>query len=75
MNPDPNSWVLSDRPASGVVRLTLNRPDSFNALSSDMMTALSDALKQVAAELEAGALVTIEQGRIRIRSLPIATID
>ena len=44
MTPDTDSWVLTDRPATGVVRLTLNRPGSFNALSSQMMTAVSDAV-------------------------------
>ena len=63
MNPDTNSWVLSDRPASGVVRLTLNRPDSFNALSSDMMTALSGSLKQVAQESDCRVVVLAASGK------------
>ena len=41
-----NDWVLRESPAVGVTRLVLNRPDSFNALSSEMLSALEDALVQ-----------------------------
>jgi len=38
--------VLQEQPQAGVVRLVMNRPDSFNALSSEMLSALEDALVQ-----------------------------
>jgi len=36
--------LLTTRPSNGVLVLTLNQPGKRNALSSDMMTALQDAL-------------------------------
>jgi len=63
MTPDTNAWVLIDRPTTDVVRLTLNRPDSFNALSSEMMAALSDALKHVADDPECRVVVLAASGR------------
>ena len=41
---DPEAWVELDHPGPGVWRLTLNRAGNFNALSSEMMTALNAAL-------------------------------
>ena len=63
MNSDTGSWVLADQPAAGVVRLTLNRPDSFNALSADMMTALSSALHQVAVDPACRVVVLAASGK------------
>jgi enoyl-CoA hydratase/carnithine racemase len=63
MTSDTNAWVVTDRPAAHVVRLTLNRPDSFNALSSEMMTALSGALKQVADDPACRVVVLAASGR------------
>ena len=34
-----NAFVLQEQPQTGVVRLVMNRPDSFNALSSEMLSA------------------------------------
>ena len=45
-------FVRRDRDSRGVVRLTLNRPQAFNALSSGMLTALQAELDAVAAERE-----------------------
>lgn len=63
MTSGTNDWVLTDRPTAGVVRLTLNRADSFNALSSDMMSALSDALKHVALEPDCRVVILAASGR------------
>jgi enoyl-CoA hydratase/carnithine racemase len=63
MTSDTNAWVVTDRPAPHVVRLSLNRPDSFNALSSEMMTALSGALKQVADDPDCRVVVLAASGR------------
>lgn len=46
-----------ERDARGVYRLTMNRPQSFNALSEEMLNALLDALQQVAADEQARMLV------------------
>jgi len=63
MTPDTDAWVLTDRPAPGVVRLTLNRPASFNALSSDMMSALSEALRGVAQDADCRVVVLAASGK------------
>jgi len=63
LSSDTGSWVLTDQPAAGVVRLTLNRPDSFNALSADMMTALSSALEQVATDSQCRVVVLAASGK------------
>ena len=42
--------VLSEQDALGVVTLTLNRPQSFNALSAAMLDGLQAALDRVAAD-------------------------
>lgn len=49
--------LLQQRDARGVWTLTLNRPDSFNALSEAMLTALQSALDAVAADEGARAVV------------------
>ena len=63
MTSDTSSWVLTDQPADGVVRLTLNRADSFNALSSDMMTCLSEALKRIADDPTCRVVVLAASGK------------
>ena len=42
--------VLTAQDARGVVTLSLNRPQSFNALSAAMLDALQAALDRVAAD-------------------------
>jgi enoyl-CoA hydratase/carnithine racemase len=56
-----NDEVLIEMPAPGVTRLVLNRPDSFNALSSEMLSALEVALQSVA-ENAACRVVVIAAG-------------
>ena len=55
--------VLSDKDARGVVRLTLNRPAAFNALSEGMLEALQAALDGVAADETARAVVIAAAGK------------
>ena len=43
-------YVLEERDGAGVVTLTLNRPQQFNALSEEMMTALQSRLDELAAD-------------------------
>ena len=56
-------YLLESRDASGVVTLTLNRPQQFNALSVEMMTALQAALDAVAADPSARVLVLAGAGK------------
>lgn len=42
--------LLRDRDERGVVTLTLNRPQSFNALSEGMLAALGEAFEKLAAD-------------------------
>lgn len=43
-----DALLLQERDARGVVRLTLNRPRAFNALSEEMIAALAQALAELA---------------------------
>jgi len=58
-----NDGVLVETPAPGVTRLVLNRPDSFNALSSDMLSALDGALQSVAGNADCRVVVISAGGR------------
>jgi enoyl-CoA hydratase/carnithine racemase len=55
--------LLVERDARGVVRLTLNRPQSFNALSEAMLEALQAALDGVASDEAARVVVIGATGR------------
>ncbi len=52
-----------DRPMPGVARVTLARPDSLNALSSEMMTELLARLEEVGRDAQCRALVIDAQGK------------
>ena len=54
-------FVLNERDARGVVTLTLNRPQQFNALSEEMLSALQSELEAVAGD--AGARVVVIAGK------------
>src|SRR5690606_4977509 len=47
----------------GVMTLTLNRPDQFNALSEELLDALQRALADVAANEQARCVVLAAKGR------------
>ena len=55
--------VLVDAPGEGVARISLNRPDAGNALSSALAADLSAALRWVRFESDARALVITGSGR------------
>lgn len=55
--------VLRDEPIPGVVRLTLNRPDAFNALSEEMLSELLDAFKSLNASPAAKVVILAASGR------------
>ena len=55
--------ILRQQDARGVITLTLNRPQAFNALSEAMLTALQDELDVIATQDEASVLVIAASGR------------
>ncbi len=61
--PDPSDFVTLQRDARGVVTLTLNRPDAYNALSEAMLDALDARLKAVAADDGIRVVVLAAAGR------------
>jgi 2-(1,2-epoxy-1,2-dihydrophenyl)acetyl-CoA isomerase len=55
--------VLLEHREGRVAILTLNRPDKLNALNQDLILALEDAVKQVAADDSVGCVVLTGAGR------------
>ena len=55
--------VLFEKDARGVVRLTLNRPQAFNALSEGLLDALQSALDRVAADQTARVVIIAATGK------------
>ncbi len=56
-------YVLNERDERGVVTLTLNRPQQFNALSEEMLTALQSELDAVAGDTGARVVVIAGKGK------------
>ena len=56
-------YVLEARDAAGVVTLTLNRAQQFNALSTGMMAALQDALEAIGRDGSARVVILAGAGR------------
>jgi enoyl-CoA hydratase/carnithine racemase len=63
MSSATSTLVMHERDSRGVHQLRLNRPESFNALSGEMITALQAALDTVAKDDQARALVLSAEGR------------
>ncbi len=57
-----SNLVLVDR-TDGVATLTLNRPDSLNALNGDLMAALAKAVREAAHDPQVGCVVITGAGR------------
>jgi enoyl-CoA hydratase len=57
------SLVLIDKPRPHVTLLRLNRPHRLNAMSFELMTALYDAFRQVAADNATWVVVLTGEGR------------
>lgn len=57
-----DDMILIAHPAPGVRELTLNRPKSFNALSSAMMTRLSAVLEEAAEDPAVRAIIVTGAG-------------
>ncbi|HQR19455.1 MAG TPA: enoyl-CoA hydratase [Burkholderiaceae bacterium] len=56
-------YVLNERDARGVITLTLNRPQQFNALSEEMMAALQAELDAVARDEQARVVIIAGRGK------------
>jgi enoyl-CoA hydratase/carnithine racemase len=63
--PDPKLSMLVSREAvePGLVRITLNRPDAFNALSEGMLTALQAEFDAIAADPSIRVVIVAGSGR------------
>jgi len=59
----PTDLVLSEQDARGVLRLTLNRPQAFNALSAPLLDALQTALDRAAADDSVRVVVLAAAGK------------
>ncbi|MCQ4628542.1 enoyl-CoA hydratase/isomerase family protein [Shinella sp. CPCC 100929] len=55
--------VLGERPAPGVLRLTLNRPDKLNALSKDLLGELTGLLRDARDDAGIGCVILTGAGR------------
>jgi len=55
--------VVVDRPADGVTRLTLNRPDRLNTLTVDLVAAMHEALDAVDADHDCRVVILTGAGR------------
>lgn len=56
-------WVLVERDSRGVVTLTLNRPQAYNALSEGMLQALQQALDALAHDASARVVIIAALGK------------
>ena len=63
MNPNSQALVLREADARGVVTLTLNRPESFNALSQAMLAALQSEFDALRADESARVVILAAAGR------------
>ena len=63
MTDDTHALVQHTSDARGVHQLCLNRPDAFNALSSEVMTALQHSLNAVAQDPQARVVVLSAKGK------------
>jgi enoyl-CoA hydratase/carnithine racemase len=61
--PIAEAYVLAARDERGVATLTLNRPQQFNALSQEMMTALQTELDALATDSSVRVVVIAAQGK------------
>ena len=63
MNSDIEELVINEHPAQGIIRLVMNRPDSFNALSSEMLTALEIALSNAGSDPNCRVIILAAKGK------------
>jgi enoyl-CoA hydratase/carnithine racemase len=60
---DDQSILLREDRADGLTTLTLNRPNQFNSLSGDMLTALQSALDAIAVDAKVRVVVIAGAGK------------
>lgn len=58
-----HNTVLLDRPADGVLRITLNRPDRLNTMDASLVQQLHEALDEAAGDRDCRAVVLTGAGR------------
>ena len=58
-----HSLVITENPAPGIVRLVLNKPDSFNALSTQMLQDLHTALSDISVNADCRVVILAAQGK------------
>ncbi len=58
-----STLILRSSPTAGVVMLTLNRPDAFNALSEEMLSALQAEFEQLTHDQTARVVIIAANGR------------
>ncbi len=63
-DPHVHGVLLHQRAAKGVHRLTLNSPSSYNTLSQTMLTALQQALHEIAHDDQARVVVLAATGQV-----------
>lgn len=54
--------LLLERPEAGIALITLNKPQTRNALSRGMMTALAEAIEKAGADADVAAIVLAANG-------------
>src|SRR5438093_10082021 len=57
------STVLIEQPKAGIRQITLNRPDSLNAMNHELVAAVHDALDEVDADTDCRAVILTGAGR------------
>lgn len=63
MNTENYQLLIEEMPARGVVRLVLNNPSSFNALSTEMLNELKHALNKISNNSECRVVVLSAAGK------------
>ncbi len=63
MNPSSTPLVLVERDSRNVVTLTLNRPESFNALSKGLLSAFQQALDDLASDDQVRVVILAAAGK------------
>jgi len=63
MQADTPSLVIIENPAPGIWRLVMNKSDSFNALSTQMLVSLHSALNELSASPDCRVVILAAQGK------------
>ena len=63
MSSNKEECVIAEQISAGVTRLVMNRPDSFNALSAEMLSALESALLTASSDQNCRVVVLAASGK------------